>query len=208
MKRQLLAAPPVALLAASLAFGQATPTKVGTINIQSALIGTQEGQKAAKSLDEKSAPKRQALEKKQAEVTALQESLRKQSNTASEEVKAKLMREIDQKTKAFNRDMEDAQAELDQEQQRILQELSGKMMAVIDKYARDNGYAVVLDVSQQNSPVLYFSNTIDVTQEIIKMYDQNNAVSGGVTTSGGAASPPKPTPAAPSPADAKPAPKK
>ena len=58
----------------------------------------------------------------------------------SEEAKQKLMREIDQNTKSLNRETEDDQAELDQEQSKIMQELGQRMMTVIDKYAKDNGY--------------------------------------------------------------------
>ena len=76
-------------------------------------------------------------------------------------------------TKSFNRQVEDAQAELDQEQGRVLNELGGKMLAVLDKYAKDNGYAVILDVSQQNTPVLFAANSIDVTQEVVALYDKN-----------------------------------
>ena len=72
----------------------------------------------------------------------------------SEDAKQKLMREIDQNTKSLNRETEDAQAELDQEQNKIMQELGQRIVAVIDKYAKDNGYALILDVSSQQTPVL------------------------------------------------------
>ena len=160
-------------LAAGLVHAQTQPTKVGVINIQRALVSTKEGQKAAAELQARTDPKRKELERKQNEIQGLQEQLRKQSNTASDEVKQRLMRDIDAKTKSFNRDMEDAQAEADQEQGKVLQELGGKMMAVIDKYARDNGYALIVDVSAQNTPVLFASPSIEVTDEIIAMYDKN-----------------------------------
>ena len=118
------------------------PTKVGIINIQQAIVSTTEGQKAAKELEEKSAPKKKELEKLQAEIAALRDQLSKMSSVGSEEQKRKLMGDIDQKTKSFNRQVEDAQAELDQDQNRVLNELGGRMLAVLDKYAKDNGYAV------------------------------------------------------------------
>jgi outer membrane protein len=99
------------------------------------------------------------------------------------------------------RDNEDARADLEQDQQRVLQELGQKMMVVVDKYARDNGYALILDISSPQTPVLYAANGIDVTQDIVALYDKN--------TGGGAAAAPAPTtapPAAtPAPAPAKPA---
>ena len=99
----------------------------------------------------------------------------------SDTAKQELIRNIDKKTKSFNRDMEDAQAELDGEQQKILQDLGGKMMAVIDKYAKDNGFVLIVDVSSPQTPVLFASNTIDITKEIIELYDKNTG--GAATTS-------------------------
>lgn len=204
MNQKFLAVPSIALAGALIAVAQ-NSTKVGIIHIQRAIIETKEGQAAAKQLEAKSAPIRKDLEKKQADIQAMQNQLRTQSNTASEEVKQRLMRDIDQKTKTFNRDMQDAQSEFDQEQQKVLQELGGKMMAVIDKYAKDNGFAVILDVSAQNTPVLYASPAINVTEEIIKLYDANVPASGGTSAAPPATAPAKPTtpPAAAPPATKK-----
>lgn len=187
--------------AAMLAPAQtASPNKVGIINIQAAIIGTKEGQAAAKQLEAKSAPKKQELEKEQAEIQALRDQLNKLSSVGSDEQKRKLMADIDTKTKNFNRHVEDAQAELDQEQQRVLNDLGGKMLVVLDKYAKDNGYSLILDVSRQDTPVLFAANGIDVTQDVIALYDKN---AGGAPSTGAAA--PAGTPSAAKPAAPKPA---
>ena len=47
------------------------------------------------------------------------------------------------------------------------------MMAVIEKYAKDNSYSMILDVSNPNTPVLYASSAVDITQDIIALYDKN-----------------------------------
>lgn len=168
------------LATASMAFAQGTaPTKVGIINIQAAIIGTRDGQAAAKELEGKSAPKKKELEKLQAEIQGMREKLNRMGSVGSEDQKQALMRDIDTRTKSFNRQVEDAQAELDQEQGRVLNELGGKLLAVLDKYAKDNGYAVILDVSQQNTPVLFAANGIDVTQEVVALYDKNAPAAGG-----------------------------
>jgi outer membrane protein len=168
------------IASAAMAWAQtaATPTKVGIINIQAAIIGTREGQAAAKELESKSAPKKKELEKLQSEIQGMREKLNRMGSVGSEEQKQSLMRDIDQRTKSFNRQVEDAQAELDQEQGRVLNELGGKLLAVLDKYAKDNGYAVILDVSQQNTPVLFAANGIDVTQEVVALYDKNAPAAG------------------------------
>lgn len=169
---------PATILAAALATiagaqTAAPPTRVGVIHIQNAIIGTKDGQKAAAELETKLAPKRKELEGKQSAIAQLQDQLNKGRNTMAADQREKLMRDIDQRTKSLNRDTEDAQAEVEQEQQKILQELGQRIMAVIDKYARDNGFNLILDVSSPQTPVLYISSGIDITQEIVALYDKN-----------------------------------
>jgi len=161
------AAPPAAAPATMSA-----PTKVGVIQIQAALAATKEGQKAAAELETKLAPRKKELEGKQSEIKELQDRLQKGGNTLSDSAKEDLTRNIDTKTKSYNRQLEDAQAELEQEQQKLVNVLGQKMMAVIDKFAQQNGFAIVLDVSNQNTPVLYASNTVDITKEVIDLYDK------------------------------------
>jgi outer membrane protein len=191
VKNKIFVLPLLALGVSLSAQAQGAPSKVGVINIQGAIVTTKDGQKAASELETRSAPKRKELETKQNEINQLKDQLQKGQNTLSEATKAELYKNIDNKTKILNRDVEDAQAEFDQDQQKILQQLGQKMMAVIDKYAKDNGYTLILDVSSPQTPVLYASNTIDVTKDIIDLYDKNTGA---------------PTPTAPAPAAAKPAP--
>jgi outer membrane protein len=164
-----------ALLVAIAAPAQAQTTKVAVINIQSAIVSTKDGQKAAAELDAKFSPRRKEVDGKQAELSQLRDQLQKGQNTLSDAAKNELYKTIDVKTKSLNREMEDAQADLEQDQQRLVQELGQKVMVVVDKYAKDNGFTLVLDVSSPQTPVLYASNTIDITKEIVDLYDKNSA---------------------------------
>jgi outer membrane protein len=202
---------PALLLAATAAFGQAPAQegKVGIINIQGALASTKDGQKAASELEARAVPKRKELEGKESEINSLKDQLQKGANTLSETSRQSLARNIDQKTKSLKRDAEDAQAEWNQDQQKVLQQLGQRVMAVIDKYARDHGYTLILDVSSPQTPVLYASNTVDITKDIVEMYDKNSP--GPVSVGGSAPSAaPSKSAAAPAaqPAAPKPAPPK
>lgn len=177
------------LIASALMMYAQAPTKIGIVNIQAAIVNTREGQVAVKELEGKSAPKKRELEKLQADINGMREKLNKMSTVGSEEQKQTLMRDIDGKTKSFNRQVEDAQAELDQEQGRVLNELGGKMLAVLDKYAKDNGYSIILDVSAQNTPVLFAANGIDVTQDVVALYDKNAPAATSAAPAGTSATP-------------------
>lgn len=186
----------------------APPTKVAVIQIQAALAATKEGQKAAADLEVKLSPRKKDLDGKQAEIKDLQERLQRGGNTLSDSAKEDLTRNIDTKTKSYNRELEDAQAELEQEQQKVVGTLGQKMMAVIDKYAQQNGFAIVLDVSSQNTPVLYASNTVDITKEVIDLYDKTvfSATPAPAAPGPAAARPSAPPAARPAPATAAPKP--
>lgn len=178
MRKFAIALSVLAISAGTLVHAQ-NNVKIGIINIQSALVTTKDGQKAAADLDSKSQPKRKAIEAKQQEINGLKDQLQKGQNALSDSAKNDLIRSIDVKTKSLNRDMEDAQAELDQDQQRILQELGGRMMAVLDKYGKDNGYTLILDVSNPQTPVLFAATSTDITKDIIELYDKNSPGSTG-----------------------------
>ncbi|MGE5646181.1 MAG: OmpH family outer membrane protein [Acidobacteriota bacterium] len=203
MTRNLLYAPLMALGFGVLAFGQtATPVKVGIINIQSAIIQTQDGKKAAAAIDAKFEPKRKQVESKQGELQQMEAQYRAGANTMSEEAKLKLMRDIEQRRKQVQRDMDDANAELEQEQGRILQELGQKIMAVIDRYATEHGFALILDVSSPQTPVLYAASAIDITRDIVEQYDK--AQSAAAPAAGAPATTPATHPAAAAPKPAAP----
>lgn len=154
-------------------FAQTAPTKVGTINIQVAMISTREGQAGVKELQDRFNPRQKQLQDKQGEIQSLQQQLQRGANTMSEDALRKLRQDIDDKQRVLQRDSEDAQMEFEQQQQRVFATISEKMQAVIDKYARAQGYVLIIDVSSPQSGVLFASNTIDITQDVIKAFDSD-----------------------------------
>ena len=196
MKYRITALPCLALILSAAIAGAQTPTKIGVIQIQSALVSTKDGQKAVAEFQSRMGPKQKEIERKRSEIQELQDKLNKGGNAMAQAAKDDLARTIDQKTKSFNRDVEDAQAEAQAEERKMLEELSGKMQVAIDKYAQTNGYAVILDVSNQNTNVLYVATGVEITKDIVDLYDKMNP--GGPSTK--PAAPPTTKPAATPPA--------
>src|SRR5438876_57449 len=86
------------LAAAFVAVAQSAapaPMKIGIINIQSAIVSTKDGQKAAGDLQTRFTPKKVELEKKQTEIAELQDKLSKGRNTLSEDARQSMVRDID-----------------------------------------------------------------------------------------------------------------
>src|SRR5882724_4894431 len=191
MTRNLILAP-----AFALAMGlcvQAQTQKIGVINMQDALVATKDGQKAVGDLRAKYSPKDQELQKRQQDLTAKQEQYRKTSNTLSETAKANLEREIDALQRTMQRDVDDVKQDMDQDQQRMVNELGQKMMQVISKYAQENQFTAVFDVSGQPNNILYASTGSDITQAVIALYDKAAPVTPSGPPAGKAPAPAAPT---------------
>jgi len=163
-----------------------SPVKVATIFAQNAIVSTKEGQQASAALTKKFAPKRDEFARKQAELQALQDQLKKGQATMSAEAKANLSRAIEAKNREVQRLGQDSQAALEQEEGTLMQQLGEKLMTIVRDYAARNGLAFVIDVSIPNGPVLWASPSIDITNEIVRLYDQAHPA-------------PPATPAAPAP---------
>ena len=184
--RKIIAASAVGLAVLVLStsgWSQTSQTlKIGVISIQDAIIQSNDGQEAARMLGTRFAPKRAELEKQQKEIDDLQQQLRNQEKTLSEEARTRLLRTLDEKTRAFSRTNEDATSEYQQAQQDAINEIGRKMMNVIGDYSKKNGYSLVLDVSSPQTPVLHWDPSTDVTQEILKLYNQATAKTSSVGT--------------------------
>lgn len=200
--------------AAVVAQTPAFPTKIGTINLQQAVPSTQEAKAATAKLQREFVePRTKGLEGKQAEIKDLQDKLARAGNTLSQTAKDDQQLVINRKTKDFNREVEDYQADSDDKQRELLADFSGKMQAVIAAYVQANGFAVVLDTGNRDtSGLVWASSAIDITQAVIDAYDKAHpanapAAAAPKPAAGPAPAAPKPasipTPAAPKPAAGK-----
>jgi outer membrane protein len=91
-----------------------------------------------------------------------------------------------------------------------LQEAYGKVAAKVSttlkKYVSDNGYTLLLDVSSQQSNVMWANQSTDVTQAVVTAYNTSSGVAAPVPSAPSAAAPaaarPRPSTPAPKPAAA------
>jgi outer membrane protein len=173
--------------------------KVGVISIQAAIAGTAEGKQAVAQLQSQFAPRTSELQNMQKQIEDVRARLQAGETTLSEEEKARLTREGDQLTRSFQRKQQEFQDDSNDAQQDLINRIGRKMIEVLDKYAKDNGYSVVLDTSAQQTPVIYASNQVDMTQEIVRLYDQSYPVKAGAASTT-PSKPATPRPAAPKPA--------
>lgn len=183
------------------AAGAASPTKtVGIINLRGAIGSTAEGKQASAELQSQFAPRSSEIDALTKQISDLQAKLQASAGKLSQEEEARLTAEGQRATQKLDRKRTEFQDDASAAQQDVLERIGRKMVDVLDRYARENGFSVILDTSGQNSPILYASNQVDVTQDIIRLYDQQYPVKTGPGTTPATAKPATPKPATPPPA--------
>jgi outer membrane protein len=188
----------LALLAAAPAVqAQQAPTKVAIINIQSAILATKDGEKAREALRVKFEARSKDLESRMAEINKKREALQKSSNTLSAEARDKQTREIEDLQKKYQWDAEDFQSDVQQEEQKLVGEIGNRMISIIDEYSKGQNFALVLDVSSQQSPVLWAASGIEITRDIVELYDKKNPSGAATPAATPTAKPATGTPATP-----------
>jgi len=149
--------------------------KIAVIQMREAMLSTQEGQAAGKAMQTEFAPRRAALEKEDAAIVALEEQLKKGAATMSPDAQQNTSNDIRKRKTKLQHDIEDLDADQQAADNKVTQEITGKLGEVIDKMAKANGYTVVMDAS---APLLWASEGANVTPEVIKAYDAAHPMKG------------------------------
>ncbi|HEY1987088.1 MAG TPA: OmpH family outer membrane protein [Terracidiphilus sp.] len=196
---QTPAAPAASAPAATAAAAPAGPPKIAVVAFQVAVGQTNEFQRNFADLQKKYDPKRQQLKALSDDVDGLTKQLQAQGDKLSETERANKAKSLDDKKKQLQRDGEDAQNDFQNEMQEMYTGLASKVYDVLSAYAQQHGYTLVLDVAQQQTPVLYAVDSTNITKPIIDAYNLKSGVPAPPTPPAGAAMPPSSAPKAPAP---------
>ena len=200
-------ATPASVASAAPATSASPGLKVGTINIQDAIFGSNEGRRDMEALQKKFDPKQTELKGQNDELEALKKQLNTQASSLNEDALATLKKQIESKQKVFDRAVQDAQEDFGNQQQEIATRILSKMAPMIVKFSQDNGFGLIVDTSKPwpQSPVLWWNqDAVDITKPVVDAYNLQSGVPAPASTPA-AAKPaaPKPTTgasAAPKPA--------
>jgi outer membrane protein len=155
------------------------PTKVGVLNVRQAIGSTAEGKQALAQLQSQFTPQQNDLDNLQKQIQDLQNRLNNGARTLSDDEKARLQRQGEMLARQFQRKQDDLGEQVNAAQADIVDEIGRKMLDVLDRYSREKGFAVVLDSSAQGSPLLYQASQVEITQDIVRLYDQDHPAKAG-----------------------------
>ena len=142
---------------------QTGSVKIAVIAFQAAVGQTNEFQRNFADLQKKFDPKQ----------------LQAQADKLSAPERSSRTKVIEDKKKQAQRLAEDAQNDFQQEMQNLFGGVASKVNDVLVSYAQQQGYTLVVDVTQQQQQapvVLYWSPTTDITKTIIDAYNVKSGV--------------------------------
>jgi outer membrane protein len=161
--------------------GAAASGKVGVVDVRQAIVATSEGKQASAELQSQFASRQSELEGLNKHIADVRQRLQA-GDKLSQEEQVRLQRDGEVSTRQLQRKQDEYQEDVNAAQADVVDRIGRKLVDVLDRYSRENGFVIVFDSSAQNSPVLYKSTQIDLTQDIVRLYDQAYPVKGGATT--------------------------
>jgi len=154
-------------LALFTAFGPppAHAQRIATIDLGKVLTEAKASKAKREEIDKRVAAAREKIEGKQKALIDLQEKI---AETKSE----KELDNFDKERRELERYIQDSREEIGRQIDEVGKALTGKALALVRAYAKENGIDLVLDkTSQSRSPLLFGEPAIDITEKIIVQMD-------------------------------------
>jgi outer membrane protein len=165
-------------LAAVIAIALAAPAaraqlKVGYVDSQRAVYEVEEGKALTASLKKELDDRQKVASQRVEEVRKLEEDFSRQSLIMTPEAKAAKTAELDRKKMEVQELIVKLQQELSGKEGEAMRPLEAKFLSVIREVAEGEGISVVLD----KRGVLYAPGSLDLTNQVIRKYNEKFPVS-------------------------------
>jgi outer membrane protein len=146
--------------------------RIGLVDLQRCIQESEEGRKVFEVLKKKKDDLQKQLDMKEKELLDLRKELEKQAMMLSMDAQEDRKKTIERKTRELEFLLKDSNEEMrraqEKEQKRILKELE----KVLEKIGSEGNYIMILE--KRAGGVLYWNKTYDLTDKVVKAYDQMN----------------------------------
>lgn len=154
------------LLFAATAHAEA---KVGVVSLTHVLMQSEPGKKANAELRRILKPERDKLEQEEKALQSEMEELKKQAAVLSQDAKKEKLTAYQRKVYDHSTQMQQFQEKIGKEEDRIMGPIKKKLVEVIQKYAQDNQFDLIL--TDINGGVVWASKRIDITPDVLKLFN-------------------------------------
>jgi len=147
--------------------------KVGVVNSQEVLEKSNEGKKVMAQLSEKDKQNQEKINNMDEEIRSLQTKMNTQRLTLTQEAMTNLASDIERKQTERKRFAEDSYREMQEMTGRLFQRVQNELLPIIEQLGKEKNLDIIFDLFK--SGAIYFSPTIDLTEEVIKRYDASKS---------------------------------
>jgi len=161
----------VAALAAPM-FAQTAPQRVAVIDVQKVLTQSTAGKAAYDKLKKMQDERMERAKSMDEEMRKLDSEIGTKRLSLSEDKLAEMQKQLADKRINIQRYAQDAEREIGESRDRELMALEAKIKPVIDALGKEMGLAAIFNKFE--SGLVYASDAIDVTETVIKRFNEAN----------------------------------
>src|SRR5262245_41506294 len=148
----------------------AEEVKIGIVDIEQALVSTEEGKAAREEITRKNREAQAQVEPMMAQRKVLAEELQGKKYVLSDDAmfqKQVQLAELENKIKSK---MEELKGQLNIEQNKMLAPLYNKMQGIIESIGKEQGFTLIL--ARNNPYVMYSREALDITDLVVARFNQ------------------------------------
>lgn len=208
MKRFLFTVAASLVALAAQAQGTAAPAspgsaavRIGVINVERLVQESALGKEAFGRVKKLNEQKKEEADKLSKELRDMEQKLADQGSALAEDKREALQKSYQEKAIAFKRFQDDANRDLEAAQKKELGELERRVFPVINQVGKERGFTLVFNKFQ--SGLVYADDAVDITDEVLKVFNTTVAVPAAKPAEGAAKSASPAAKAAPAPVPTK-----
>jgi outer membrane protein len=141
--------------------------KIAVVDVQQAVMQTEDGIRAQGTLKKLFDKRQKELDAKQEELQRAREDIERQARVLSREALARRMEDWQRRMVELQTSFVDYNKELQKKQGDLTGPILRKMMGIITRLAKKNGYELILD----RSATPYARPDLDLTEQVVQMYN-------------------------------------
>ena len=204
MKRLVFALAASLIAVAAFAQGTAAPAasatmRIGVINVERLVQESALGKEAFNRVKKLNDSKKDEADKLSKELRDMEQKLADQGSALADDKREALQKTYQEKAIAFKRFQDDANRDLETAQKKELGELEKRVFPIINQVGKEKGFTLIFNKFQ--SGLVFADDSVDITDEVLKVFNTTVAVPAAKPAEGSAAktAPAKSAPPAPAP---------
>ncbi len=147
-----------------------TPAKIAWINLDQVLMTCSDGKAIVGDIQKFIDEKQKEMDGMRNESAKLRQNLDVQGPKLTDEARADLEEQVESKETAAQRFQQDTQKEIENRRTKMTSFIVKRLQPVIEQVAKEKGLSAVLVLNQGRDA--YVDQSLIVTEEIVKAYDQ------------------------------------